>query len=174
MDIQTVADLRAALRNGILGVIVSSSSALADVPSPSPQTRAPLVFMVDIDRSTAAGQFQAHDRQHETARVCAPVADAEDLSQQTNALACLEDSLTPAQKQVGTAKVAGEPHAAGQVSVAAPSRHLCAPSAHRIDRVSPPHIVKCTVESISTSTRLLQGPTFASAGHMTTDEHSSP
>jgi UrcA family protein len=149
MDIQTVADLRAALRNGILGVIVSSSPTLADVPSPAVETRTAQVSLADIDLSTAMGQLQARDRLHETARrLCARVADAEDLSHQPNFVACVHDSLAAALKQLGTARVA-----------------LDRPAAHGQDPAVTP---------TSAGLRQLQRTAFAAASHMTTDEHSSP
>jgi UrcA family protein len=59
------------------------------------------VSLVDLDLSTPQGARAARDRLHEAARrLCSQVSDANDLSHQTNYVACVDGALADALRQL--------------------------------------------------------------------------
>jgi UrcA family protein len=86
--------------------------AMADPPSaPAQVTRAAKVSLADLDLATPEGARTARDRLHETARrLCAQVADYEDLSHQANFVACVDAALAAALRQIKGPSVAARSH----------------------------------------------------------------
>ena len=71
-------------------------TALAD-PSPS-DVKSARVNLKDLDLSSANGRNAAYERLHQAARtLCSRVADPNDLSRQTNFVACVDRAMAQAQ-----------------------------------------------------------------------------
>jgi UrcA family protein len=82
----------------------------------TPYSRTSKVSLADLDLTTPEGARAARERLHrEARRLCSQVADNEDLSQQPNFVACVDESLANALRQVaGPALVAGAAAASAQ------------------------------------------------------------
>jgi UrcA family protein len=86
---------------------------------PAPVTsysRTSKVSLADLDLTTPEGARAARERlRKEARRLCSQVADSEDLSHQTNFVACVDETLANARRQVaGPALVAGAAAASAQ------------------------------------------------------------
>jgi len=83
---------------------------MSDQPAPGiAYTRTSKVSLTDLDLTTPEGARVARERLHQEARrLCLQVADSEDLSHQTDFVACVYDTLAKAMRQLATpALVAG-------------------------------------------------------------------
>jgi UrcA family protein len=70
-------------------------------------TRTENVSLADLDLSTPEGVRAAHDRLHETARrLCSQVADSQDISHQPNYVACVDETLANALRQLNGPELA--------------------------------------------------------------------
>jgi UrcA family protein len=89
-------------------LVACSAQALADPaarPRPldraPPETRSARVSLADLDLSTPDGARAARDRLHQTARRwCSQLEDSLDLSHQSNFVACMDDALAGALRQL--------------------------------------------------------------------------
>jgi UrcA family protein len=89
------------LKAGVLTALIGIGPVAASAATAPPVTHSTSVSLSDIDLSTAEGRRTARDRLHETARqLCAQVADSQDLSHQANFVACVDDTLTKALRQL--------------------------------------------------------------------------
>jgi len=65
------------------------------------ETRTSNLSLADLDLSTPAGVDAARDRLQQTARRwCSQVADRQDLSHQPNFIACMDETLAAALRQI--------------------------------------------------------------------------
>jgi UrcA family protein len=88
------------LKAGVLTALVGIGP-MAALSTPSTITHSTSVSLSDLDLSTAEGRQTARDRLHETARqLCAQVAASQDLSHQANFVACVDDTLAKALRQL--------------------------------------------------------------------------
>jgi UrcA family protein len=86
---------------------------------PAPETRAVRVPLADLDLSTLEGRRAARERLHETARrLCSQLVDIQDLSHQPNFVACVDDALNDALRQVAALR-----QATGATLASAPGSH---------------------------------------------------
>jgi len=86
-------------------------------PAPvTPYSRSSKVSLADLDLTTPEGARAARELlRKEARRLCSQVADSEDLSHQTNFVACVDETLANALRQVaGPALVAGAAAASAQ------------------------------------------------------------
>jgi UrcA family protein len=69
----------------------------------APVTRSAKVSLADLDLATEEGQSAARERLHQVARrLCSQVADSVSLAHQPNFVACVQDTLTAALRQVAS------------------------------------------------------------------------
>jgi UrcA family protein len=95
--------LKANIRTtALLALCVFASAAVAGPQTDTePVTRSAKVSLVGLDVSTPEGASAARERLHQAARrLCSQVADHLDLSHQHNFVACVDESLTKALRQI--------------------------------------------------------------------------
>jgi UrcA family protein len=92
-------------------LVIAPVLVLAETPPvPAADTRAASVSLADLDLSTPEGARAARDRLHETARrLCSRLVDLQDLSHQPNFVACVDEALAHALRQVGALPQAQKP-----------------------------------------------------------------
>jgi UrcA family protein len=92
-----------------LCALTSASAVAGSQTGAAPVTRSAKVSLADLDLSTPDGARAARERLRQTARrLCGQVADSLDLSHQANFVACVNETLAKALRQVATpALVAG-------------------------------------------------------------------
>jgi UrcA family protein len=92
------------LRAGMLAALcgIGPMAAVAGAaPSTAPVVHSTSVSLSDLDLSTTDGRRMARDRLHETARrLCSQVAASQDLSHQANFVACVDETLANALRQL--------------------------------------------------------------------------
>jgi UrcA family protein len=81
---------------------IAPFAAMADQqPATTFVTRTTNVSLADLDLSTPAGQRAARERLHQIARcLCSQVADIQDISHQSNFVACVDETLANALRQL--------------------------------------------------------------------------
>jgi UrcA family protein len=81
---------------------IAPFAAMADQqPAMTSVTRTTHVSFADIELSTPAGQRAARERLHQIARrLCAEVAGPQDISHQSNFVACVDETLANALRQL--------------------------------------------------------------------------
>jgi UrcA family protein len=90
-SINPVASIRTAALIALF--TLASAGALAD--------QQPVLSLADLDLSTPAGVDAARDRLQQTARQrCSQIADRQDLSHQPNFIACMDETLADALRQI--------------------------------------------------------------------------
>jgi len=78
-------------------------------PAPAPEIRAARVSVADLDLSTPQGMRAARDRVQKMARhLCTQLEDLRDLSHHSNFVACVDDTLASALRQVNALAAAEE------------------------------------------------------------------
>ena len=98
MNTQSI--LRAGMLAALCGIAPMVAFA-ASPPAPSAITHSAQVSLADLDLSTPDGRRVARDRLHEAARrLCSQVAAGQDLSHQTNFVACVDDTLANALRRL--------------------------------------------------------------------------
>jgi UrcA family protein len=98
MNAQTI--LRAGMFAALCGIGPMAVVA-GTAPSTAPVVHSSSVSLSDLDLSTTEGRRMARDRLHETARrLCSQVASSQDLSHQSNFVACVDDTLAAALRRL--------------------------------------------------------------------------
>jgi UrcA family protein len=88
---------------GLIALLaVAPVPVMADtLPAPPPETRTMKISLADLDLSTPEGAHAARERLHETARrLCSRVEGIDDLWHQPHFVACVDDALADALRQV--------------------------------------------------------------------------
>jgi UrcA family protein len=96
--------------------VMGSAEALAGSEVDASVTRSAKVSITRLDLSTPEGTRAARERLRQTARkLCAQVADELDLSRHANFLACVDESVAKAMRQVAPSSIV-----AGATATSAP------------------------------------------------------
>jgi UrcA family protein len=100
MTMNTQSIVRTVTLAALVGIGPAAWAASAPATSVTHSTS---VSLSDIDLSTTEGRRMARDRLHETARrLCSQVAASQDLSHQANFVACVDETLANALRQLDT------------------------------------------------------------------------
>jgi UrcA family protein len=116
----------------LVGLCIFSSGLTVAAPQADshPITRSAKVSLADLDLSTPEGARAARERLRETARhLCDRVADELDLSQQTNYVTCVDETLAAALRKVNGPAAASTPSTSVGTSTLAKRRDTPARSA---------------------------------------------
>ena len=158
--------VRAAALMGLLAIAPVAVTA-GTQPAPAPETRVAKVSVVDLDLSTPEGMRAARDRLHAMAlRLCTQLEDLRDLSHQSNFVACVDDTLAGALRQINTSALAAVTRVAkvslADLDLSTPegmraardrlhtmARRLCADLAHNRDLSYQPNFVVCVDDTLA-------------------------